>query len=73
MLFLICSQGGAASSEVTLGDDEYFVLSDNRSDMDDSRNSSFTKVKKSNIIGKVIFRLSPFALVGGPEEEKKTE
>lgn len=65
--------GGAASSEVTLGDDEYFVLSDNRSDMDDSRNSSFTKVKKSNIIGKVIFRLSPFALVGGPEEEKKTE
>lgn len=65
--------GGVASSEVTLGDDEYFVLSDNRSDMDDSRNSSFTKVKKSNIIGKVIFRLSPFALVGGPEEEKKTE
>lgn len=65
--------GGAASSEVTLGDDEYFVLSDNRSDMDDSRNSSFTKVKKSNIIGKVIFRLSPFALVGGPEEKKKTE
>lgn len=65
--------GGAASSEVTLGDDEYFVLSDNRSDMDDSRNSSFTKVKKSNIIGKVIFRLSPFASVGGPDEEKKTE
>ena len=48
--------GGRAVNEITLKDDEYFVLSDSRNDMDDSRNSSFTKVTKKNIIGKVILR-----------------
>lgn len=60
---------GRASSEIKLETDEYFVLSDNRSDMDDSRNTAFTKVKKENIIGKVILRLNPFSLIGGPEKE----
>ena len=66
--------GGRAVNEITLKDDEYFVLSDSRNDMDDSRNSSFTKVTKKNIIGKVILRLDPFSLIGGPTaEDKKTE
>ena len=66
--------GGRAGNEITLKDDEYFVLSDSRNDMDDSRNSSFTKVTKKNIIGKVILRLDPFSLIGGPAaEDKKTE
>ena len=55
--------GGRAVNEITLKDDEYFVLSDSRNDMDDSRNSSFTKVTKKNIIGKVILRLDPFSLI----------
>lgn len=66
--------GGRAVNEITLKDNEYFVLSDSRNDMDDSRNSSFTKVTKKNIIGKVILRLDPFSLIGGPTaEDKKTE
>ncbi len=60
---------GRAASEITLGEDEYFVLSDSRNDMDDSRNTSFTTVYKKNIIGKVVFRFSPFSLIGGPTEE----
>ena len=64
------ASAGIANSEIQLGEDEYFVLSDNRNDMDDSRNDAFTKVKKKNIIGKVILKFNPFSLIGGPEQEE---
>lgn len=62
---------GRAHAEITLGEDEYFVLSDNRVDMDDSRNTSFTVVKRENIIGKVIFSMNPFSFIGGPDGTEK--
>ncbi len=62
---------GMAGSKIKLEEDEYFVLSDNRNDMDDSRNTTFTKVKTENIIGKVMIRLNPFSLIGGPTQEEK--
>lgn len=65
--------GGRASTEITLGDDEYFVLGDNRNDMDDSRNDSFTVVKKGNIIGKVILALNPISMIGGPDGDSNTD
>lgn len=67
---------GRAVNELQLEEDEYFVLSDSRNDMDDSRNTSFTKVRKKNMIGRVILRLNPFSLIGGPdgkEDGDKTE
>lgn len=64
---------GRAVNEIKLEDDEYFVLSDSRNDMDDSRNTSFTRVRKKNIIGKVILRLSPFSLIGGPDKPKENK
>ena len=67
------NSAGKAVSEIQLEEDEYFVLSDNRNDMDDSRNTSFTKVRKKNIIGKVIIRLNPFSLLGGPEPTQNKE
>lgn len=48
---------------MTLGEDEYFVLGDNRYDSDDSRNS-VGLVKKETIIGKAVFRLFPFNGIG---------
>lgn len=57
---------GRANDEIKLESDEYFVLSDKRMDQDDSRNTTFTKVRKANIIGKVILTLNPFSMVGGP-------
>ena len=48
---------------VTLGEDEYFVLGDNRYDSDDSR-STVGLVKKDTIIGKAVFRLFPFKGIG---------
>lgn len=48
--------------KITLGDDEYFILGDNRPISKDSR--YFGPVKKDEIIGKVIFRLWPINKFG---------
>lgn len=59
-------EGNAMFTEcnpVTLEEDEYFVLGDNRYDSDDSRNS-VGLVKKNTIIGKAVFRLFPFKGIG---------
>jgi len=40
-------------------DGEYFVLSDKRSDVTDSRNKIIGSIAKENIIGKIIFRIWP--------------
>mgnify|MGYP004527273419 CR=1 FL=1 len=48
--------------KITLGDDEYFILGDNRIVSKDSR--YFGPVKEKEIIGKAIFRLFPFNKIG---------
>lgn len=60
---------GIAEEEITLGEDEYFVLCDSRIDSDDSRNAEFGNVKKSQIIGKVSYKFKPFSVVTGPENK----
>lgn len=49
---------------VTLGEDEVFVLGDNRYQSDDSRSSDVGLVKTDDIIGKVSFRVLPFNSIG---------
>ena len=51
---------GLAAEEVTLGEDEYFVLGDNRNNSEDSRYANIGNIKKEYIIGKVWFRVTPF-------------
>ena len=48
--------------KVTLEDDEYFILGDNRLISKDSR--YFGPIKKSEIKGKILFRLFPFTKIG---------
>ena len=50
---------GRASEPITLGDDEYFVLGDNRNNSEDSRHASVGNVKRSYIEGKVWLIVSP--------------
>ena len=48
--------------KITLKDDEYFILGDNRPISKDSR--YFGPVKEDEIIGKIIFRLWPINKFG---------
>ena len=49
---------GLAAAAVTLGDDEYFVLGDNRNNSEDSRYANIGNIKREYIIGKAWFVIS---------------
>ena len=49
-----------AGEEILLGEDEYFVLGDNRNNSEDSRYANIGNVKKQHIIGKAWFITSPY-------------
>lgn len=55
---------GRAADPITLGEDEYFVLGDNRAVSLDSRYDSVGNVKRENIGGKAIFRIWPLNKFG---------
>ena len=52
------------SPEVTLGDDQYFVLGDNRPQSSDSR--SWGPLRMDRIVGKVVYRYWPPNAIGAP-------
>ena len=56
--------GGIADEEIVLGEDEYFVLGDNRENSEDSRFASIGNVKKRQILGKVWIVVAPFNHLG---------
>lgn len=49
---------GVAADEITLGDDEYFVLGDNRNNSRDSRVDDVGNIHKKDIIGRAVFRFT---------------
>ncbi|MDO4965963.1 MAG: signal peptidase I [Lachnospiraceae bacterium] len=50
-------EGGVATNEIVLANDEYFVLGDNRSNSEDSRSANVGNVKVTMIEGKAWMRL----------------
>lgn len=50
--------------DLTLGDDEYFVLGDNREPYASRDSRSFGPIKKKNIGGRCVFRVFPFNRFG---------
>ncbi len=51
---------GRAWEEITLGEDEYFVMGDNRNDSLDSRFDDVGNVNRSQITGRVVIQMFPF-------------
>ena len=55
---------GIAENPVTLGEDEYFLLGDNRDQSEDSRFANVGNVRREQIQGKVWLRLLPLVDIG---------
>ena len=55
---------GRASQPITLGENEYFVLGDNRNGSADSRLEEVGNVDKSRIIGRAFVRIWPLSQFG---------
>lgn len=55
----IMNDGGVADNAIILGEDEYFVLGDNRNNSQDSRFASVGNVHRSDIIGRAWLRIWP--------------
>ena len=52
------SDAGIVQTEMELGNDEYFVLGDNRNSSEDSRSGNIGPVNKDTIIGKAWFHMA---------------
>ncbi|MBO4902770.1 MAG: signal peptidase I [Lachnospiraceae bacterium] len=55
---------GLAANEIHLGNDEYFVVGDNREKSIDSRSAEIGNVKRDEILGKAALRIYPFDRFG---------
>lgn len=55
---------GIAKDMIVLGEDEYFVLGDNRNHSSDSRDSSVGILKKDELIGRAFVRIWPLDSIG---------
>lgn len=61
---------GRAAQEVKLGEDEYFVMGDNRNNSGDSREKQIGNIHKSQIIGRAWIRIWPLNKIGGVQNKK---
>ena len=60
---------GRAAEPIELGDDEYFVMGDNRNNSSDSRTDMVGNIKRENIIGKAWLRIWPVSDFGALQHQ----
>ena len=62
--FPAIKNAGVAEEPITLNNNEYFVLGDNRNSSEDSRFVDIGNIKKDQIVGKLWFVVSPVSKLG---------
>lgn len=60
----VMEDAGMASEPITLGEDEYFVLGDNRNASSDSRNPNVGLISRDEIVGRAWIRIWPLGSFG---------
>lgn len=60
----VMNQSGIAADPIELGEDEYFVLGDNRNHSADSRDPSVGVLKRDQLMGRAFVRIWPLGRVG---------
>lgn len=55
----VIKDAGVAASEIELGEDEYFVMGDNRNNSTDSRDPIVGNIHRKNILGRAWLRIWP--------------
>lgn len=63
------SKRGLAAQPVTIGENEYFVLGDNRNNSQDSRYENVGMITRDEIQGRAVFRLWPLNRLGKIDHE----
>lgn len=60
----VIQEPGRAFEAITLAEDEYFVMGDNRNNSSDSRDPSVGNIHRNKIIGRAFIRIWPFQKFG---------
>ena len=60
----VMKSSGLAEEPIVLGEDEYFVLGDNRNDSTDSRDPNVGVIHRDEIIGRAWVRIWPLDQIG---------